>query len=198
MRPRGIIPACAGSTRLSRPPRRRRRDHPRMRGEHERASSPRTLSGGSSPHARGALTNTQGIKVGSGIIPACAGSTPAVVPARLAHGDHPRMRGEHRGPERPRLPARGSSPHARGALAPHWPPRDARRIIPACAGSTSRLASLAVYSEGSSPHARGALVEEGVVVGRHGIIPACAGSTGPPLRRSRRRGDHPRMRGEHQ
>ena len=169
-----------------------------MRGEHFLADKPTRGTGGSSPHARGALTNTQGIKVGSGIIPACAGSTPAVVPARLAHGDHPRMRGEHRGPERPRLPARGSSPHARGALAPHWPPRDARRIIPACAGSTSRLASLAVYSEGSSPHARGALVEEGVVVGRHGIIPACAGSTGPPLRRSRRRGDHPRMRGEHQ
>ena len=30
----GIIPACAGSTRLSVLPPRRRRDHPRMRGEH--------------------------------------------------------------------------------------------------------------------------------------------------------------------
>ncbi len=30
----GIIPACAGSTRAMRSPRRRRRDRPRMRGEH--------------------------------------------------------------------------------------------------------------------------------------------------------------------
>ena len=35
----GIIPACAGSTRSTRRPSPRRRDHPRMRGEHRAALS---------------------------------------------------------------------------------------------------------------------------------------------------------------
>ena len=51
----GIIPACAGSTGTGTGRTVRRRDHPRMRGEHRRAARPRAQ--------------------GRGIIPACAGST---------------------------------------------------------------------------------------------------------------------------
>ena len=51
---RGIIPACAGSTRpafLLLPP---GRDHPRMRGEHGKTVDTVVYPQGSSPHARGA------------------------------------------------------------------------------------------------------------------------------------------------
>ena len=57
---RGIIPACAGSTRPRSPSRRCRRDHPRMRGEHPFPRSQPPCPPGSSPHARGALLDALG------------------------------------------------------------------------------------------------------------------------------------------
>ena len=112
----GIIPACAGST----VPGNRLvgvvGDHPRMCGEHEEAPHGTVAFVGSSPHVRGALGLPILLGRGTGIIPACAGST---VCERFSHadsGDHPRMCGEHR----QRIPlfdaSWGSSPHVRGAL----------------------------------------------------------------------------------
>ena len=195
-------------------------DHPRMRGEHADVVAA----------ARPWL----------GIIPACAGSTSALAraharsvgssphargaPRRLPRlhprgRDHPRMRGEHAGADRARLPDIG--------------------IIPACAGSTIASSMLVLPWLGSSPHARGALRAGSSSPcrswdhprmrgehcrswqARHGklrIIPACAGSTleqmdpqtltkgsSPHARGAPRRSprpaapiwDHPRMRGEH-
>ena len=71
----GIIPACAGSTRKAVNEGIWRRDHPRMRGEHTVGDIVITVPEGSSPHARGAPIRSAGILTGSGIIPACAGST---------------------------------------------------------------------------------------------------------------------------
>ena len=92
----GIIPACAGSTRAM--------------------QSPSVLKTGSSPHARGAPRSGLSAAeerwdhprmrgehregeyfdaAGTGIIPACAGSTPSVLEIKTASA--------------------GSSPHARGA-----------------------------------------------------------------------------------
>ena len=74
----GIIPAYAGST--SNTPRflHRRRDHPRLRGEHHEVVLDHRLLEGSSPLTRGAriydfLRNAQ-----VGIIPAYAGSTQVI------------------------------------------------------------------------------------------------------------------------
>ena len=50
----GLIPAGAGSTARSTSSWRRRRAHPRGRGEHTSAYSARSVIGGSSPRARGA------------------------------------------------------------------------------------------------------------------------------------------------
>ena len=50
---------------------------------------------------------------------------------------------------------------------------------------------------GSSPHTRGALFRQSVDEFNRGIIPAYAGSTAYGRTRSERRGDHPRIRGEH-
>ena len=73
--PKGIIPACAGSTEHLWQLRRLLVDHPRMRGEHLASHIwPRFIQG-SSPHARGAHTFKKLQLNAGGIIPACAGST---------------------------------------------------------------------------------------------------------------------------
>ena len=72
---RRIIPAYAGSTRPDRHPRRPRRDHPRIRGEHERAGRSPRRRWGSSPHTRGAPLSPTRHTIIMGIIPAYAGST---------------------------------------------------------------------------------------------------------------------------
>ena len=91
----GIIPACAGSTCPSRPSAATAGDHPRMCGEH--ADGNKTIQGakGSSPHVRGALARRFASGSATGIIPACAGSTPMSPTGRGAMWDHPRMCGEH-------------------------------------------------------------------------------------------------------
>ena len=195
----GVIPACAGSTRSCEAPARPRE--------------------GSSPHARGAQSQTAA----------------ASADAR----GHPSMRGEHSSRRRGARPRRGSSPHARGAPSKLKQRGVSTGVIPACAGSTLPSSTLPTFMPGSSPHARGAPLSSAADVetyrghprmrGEHrayviygrigvGVIPACAGSTlasgtslqqwagsSPHARgarpRSRNRGarwrDHPRMRGEH-
>ena len=49
---------------------------------------------GSSPHARGAAGIAQSSEAIVGIIPACAGSSPVRQDRRKCNQDHPRMRGE--------------------------------------------------------------------------------------------------------
>ena len=132
----GIIPACAGSTaphgRTARP----KRDHPRMCGEHAVAVRVFPYSWGSSPHVRGARLERDENPSGSGIIPACAGSTGFLRRTRARRRDHPRMCGEHQRFDDGEIYTAGSSPHVRGAQenqGHHW---WCRGIIPACAGST--------------------------------------------------------------
>ena len=132
----GIIPACAGSTSTQSNRMEQNGDHPRMCGEHP--SPPRRTHGhrGSSPHVRGALQHRERAFFLLGIIPACAGSTPARTWLDCYTRDHPRMCGEHRRQMAKLLLNSGSSPHVRGAqsvalCAVVW-----LGIIPACAGST--------------------------------------------------------------
>ena len=75
-RDRGIIPACAGSTHHESDGADDERDHPRMCGEHRTSWPNCEAKAGSSPHVRGAPKGRSGSKDGTGIIPACAGSTP--------------------------------------------------------------------------------------------------------------------------
>ena len=213
----GIIPACAGSTSESLQYRRKTRDHPRMRGEHNDSSSLRTVDPGSSPHARGAPRWPCRCPSPRGIIPACAGSTPWHSRVSARGRDHPRMRGEHRRARAGGSSCAGSSPHARGALDTYPALPKLEGIIPACAGSTSpRSYSRPLFGDhprmrgehcskwlittppgGSSPHARGAQLRDYIISHRRGIIPACAGSTfAVPFVINACR-DHPRMRGEH-
>ena len=91
----GIIPAYAGSTATWTSTGTRRRDHPRIRGEHP------------SPPAR--------LRGFPGIIPAYAGSTLIWRRRSPRRGDHPRIRGEHSRTRVVCAGGRGSSPHTRGA-----------------------------------------------------------------------------------
>ena len=214
----GIIPAYAGSTRIRRPRRAGRRDHPRIRGEHAFVIWLADWVAGSSPHTRGALLHHHEII-------SCS-------------RDHPRIRGEHGAGVGDAGVEVGSSPHTRGA---HFSPihgARAARIIPAYAGSTgwrrrrgrsgrdhprirgehvpialiaTALAGSSPHTRGarwrrtgrrprrcgSSPHTRGAPAAPATTGGRCGIIPAYAGSTSSAALGWLSVGDHPRIRGEH-
>lgn len=90
---RRIIPACAGSTRNSYCTDCSNRDHPRLRGEYTLTLIEYYFSCGSSPLARGVLRLISIVRVISGIIPACAGSTYRRQDRGKSTWDHPRLRG---------------------------------------------------------------------------------------------------------
>ena len=73
------------------------------------------MTGGSSPHVRGARVLALLFENVDGIIPACAGSTPPWISAARGGRDHPRMCGEHHGDAAVGFDGEGSSPHVRGA-----------------------------------------------------------------------------------
>ena len=215
--PNGIIPACAGSTKRFSSTEMPFRDHPRMCGEHLILVSIRSSVPGSSPHVRGAQLFGGKQVGGTGIIPACAGSTLSGCRLSRYSRDHPRMCGEHFSGHDKESCKWGSSPHVRGAPRPRLRRANVLGIIPACAGSTGTYSrtmrqyrdhprmcgehpstmSMTRKQPGSSPHVRGAPRDEAHSLIESGIIPACAGSTRDNLRGFTCRRDHPRMCGEH-
>ena len=72
----GLIPAGAGSTRISVVGRRSTTAHPRRRGEHRFSCENQVSSRGSSPQARGAPWVARRRSSPAWLIPAGAGSTP--------------------------------------------------------------------------------------------------------------------------
>ena len=154
----GLIPACAGKT-LSKPftPLAARAHprvcgenfcfmslsppstaHPRVCGENPYVDTYCVQNYGSSPRVRGKPAEADYFELVGGLIPACAGKTltsaalVAIVPA------HPRVCGENVPfwSQKPRLG--GSSPRVRGKLMLSMRYQLHRRLIPACAGKTSR------------------------------------------------------------
>ena len=188
-----------------------------MRGEHLGNCETYVCDGGSSPHARGTLWMVWPTRWPHRIIPACAGNTYVDSFFFAVPVDHPRMRGEHLLHRRTGRSIDGSSPHARGTPRIVAVPSYPHRIIPACAGNTSRRTrwdyywpdhprmrgehvygiGVASQAYGSSPHARGTRGQACVAAPAHRIIPACAGNTCRDGAHSHPRADHPRMRGEH-
>ena len=90
---RGIIPARAGFTWASCGPWCRLPDHPRSRGVYGVDGEQIDVNGGSSPLARGLLSNVSISGAKDRIIPARAGFTCAYQRPYLLPGDHPRSRG---------------------------------------------------------------------------------------------------------
>ncbi len=213
----GIIPACAGNTRLRPMSFPFSRDHPRVCGEHPPPTPRPGRRAGSSPRVRGTLLPREFESPARGIIPACAGNTePCIARLRLVR-DHPRVCGEHGVMATLDDPAAGSSPRVRGT-----PERSGRRqrrhgIIPACAGNTrsrrvnditagdhprvcgehTAMPGAVGNAAGSSPRVRGTRHVRVPVAPVPGIIPACAGNTSMASGPSIEAGDHPRVCGEH-
>ena len=189
-----------------------------MCGEHLILVSIRSSVPGSSPHVRGAQLFGGKQVGGTGIIPACAGSTLSGCRLSRYSRDHPRMCGEHFSGHDKESCKWGSSPHVRGALTIQRPQFASLGIIPACAGSTLTLAvsrsrardhprmcgehvmmmGPIAFQTGSSPHVRGAPDFPTELDQNHRIIPACAGSTNLIDLNLAAHRDHPRMCGEHE
>ena len=219
--PRGrgvrLIPARAGSTSSLTSTIRSPWAHPRSRGEHTGQGLRAVERGGSSPLARGAQHQRPGGERPRRLIPARAGSTEKGSSEGISSEAHPRSRGEHRSVPSPMRSHPGSSPLARGAPTGQFLSENARRLIPARAGSTRveeddparrpahprsrgehRRGELGVDGgPGSSPLARGALPFVLGQGGRDGLIPARAGSTRGSSCAGWVPWAHPRSRGEH-
>ena len=134
----GLIPACAGKTRLLRHPARRRPAHPRVCGENSSLPVCQFLLPGSSPRVRGKHAVAAEAEGLVGLIPACAGKTASESAANPRTTAHPRVCGENSGPEFRCSRRTGSSPRVRGKRAPDGRPVSLRGLIPACAGKTLR------------------------------------------------------------
>ena len=111
-----IIPARAGFTPDNRRGTQRHGDHPRSRGVYNDLHGCLDRRPGSSPLARGLRDFKDALRLGFGIIPACAGFT--------LYDTVPQPHEE------------GSSPLARGLLSGLGLASVVLRIIPACAGFT--------------------------------------------------------------
>ena len=173
---RGLIPAHAGKTAFSGPPRWGFSAHPRSRGENVRMVSPPQALMGSSPLTRGKRKNGVSAPGLDGLIPAHAGKTlhhPGCTKMRPAH---PRSRGENHDLPVDELHFTGSSPLTRGKPAPYGP-----ATMPA---------------SGSSPLTRGK--RRGRPGGRSCVLahPRSRGENGGGLWFPRGGGAHPRSRGE--
>ena len=126
----GLIPACAGSTPMSRLVSAPCWAHPRLCGEHANEKAGKRTLLGSSPPVRGARLWLRPGHHLQGLIPACAGST-----KRKAFFYKT---------------ASGSSPPVRGAQPCSWRRHQDHGLIPACAGSTD-FAVFDFYPAGAHP-----------------------------------------------
>ncbi len=109
-----ITPACAGSTGANNGKTKRKKDHPRLRGEYVFLSCSSSLYVGSPPLARGVPVKSNAVVKKPRITPACAGSTFASRSGVPTRQDHPRLRGEYNCVETGNRYWVGSPPLARG------------------------------------------------------------------------------------
>ncbi len=131
-----IIPAHAGQT--TSPPGRSPAspDHPRACGANEQGHLMLRLLHGSSPRMRGKHAGQDYSSASARIIPAHAGQTQRVAPARRMGPDHPRACGANPQPAVVAHLPSGSSPRMRGKLLLCDIRKPRARIIPAHAGQT--------------------------------------------------------------
>ena len=131
-----ITPACAGNTTACYSLRMLWKDHPRLRGEYSKNIILIKTEVGSPPLARGIQHNKRPIYGDTGITPACAGNTNALIASRISFEDHPRLRGEYCTSLQAGRFIKGSPPLARGILTGILVVSATVGITPACAGNT--------------------------------------------------------------
>ena len=191
--------------------------HPRVGGEHCRATRTPHSSAGSSPRGRGTPCDMSHQPRHFRFIPAWAGNTSARGRDRAVLPVHPRVGGEHGSPGRGEYRCAGSSPRGRGTPARAPGRRASGRFIPAWAGNTHRgravraappvhprvggehITPFGSYDEvvGSSPRGRGTPYRYLSPYVSLRFIPAWAGNTRAGIRRAPVITVHPRVGGEH-
>ncbi len=193
----GWGPVCAGTTRPSVPPRRMPGGHPRVRGVHPFFAFFHARWTGPSPRARGTLGGSGHGAVRRGSIPACAGTTVAVViGCQWLRGPSPRARGPPlRWPWR--NPPAGSIPACAGTTAPRSSSSAPTRVHPRVRGDHHQRLHKRCPKVGPSPRARGPRLRRHLRNDPLGSIPACAGTTRISLRIEQCARVHPRVRGDH-
>ena len=112
-----------------------------MCGEQLKKSMALHLKWGSSPRVRGTASLSNKIDNIEGIIPACAGNSPALALRLTQERDHPRVCGEQRLKYISLRLNKGSSPRVRGTVFLNQRIQIQARIIPACAGNSCRSIS---------------------------------------------------------
>ena len=111
-------------------------------------------------------------------IPACAGKTIPATTFTNNAWEHPRVRGENFYLKSPLILALGTSPRARGKLAPGVNYYTSTRNIPACAGKTIKEAAQGL-SEPEHPRVRGENMHQDARQGiRPGTSPRARGKPG--------------------
>ena len=213
---RGLIPARAGKTATSQGSSVLRPAHPRACGENVVGESVELYRPGSSPRVRGKPETRSYPPSTPRLIPARAGKTGKPSALIAPPPAHPRACGENPDKQRHSAGRTGSSPRVRGKRAFDPRPGNWRGLIPARAGKTAPVKSLArsrrahpracgenvsntywmAVHVGSSPRVRGKLLELGAEDDGKGLIPARAGKTSRSYRGPWKRWAHPRACGE--
>ena len=191
----GLIPACAGQTGRGSTASSSAAAHPRVCGADHCSTRSRSTLKGSSPRVRGRREYAFINPWFEGLIPACAGQTPAEIASNVGLRAHPRVCGADPPASTRTWVRRGSSPRVRGRPHHGGVKAGARRLIPACAGQTSFAVVGSSYTQGSSPRVRGRPATPATTTSPTGLIPACAGQTWRRVRRCRVRWAHPRVCG---
>ena len=192
-----FIPAWAGNTTRKTTLINESSVHPRVGGEHSRQEPGTTRVPGSSPRGRGTLPFMFVCDVLIRFIPAWAGNTTGRVPMTVSRTVHPRVGGEHSLRILTLPSVAGSSPRGRGTRVRIADCQCQSRFIPAWAGNTQALQSVAIRSSvhprvggehssashihcqhhGSSPRGRGTRYSSCTLRLRDWFIPAWAGNT---------------------
>ena len=188
-----------------------------MRGEYTGHYRSNQHTWGSPPLARGIPPSLVSWCPLSGITPACAGNTKALLPGACIIWDHPRLRGEYLSNVGSGVVQAGSPPLARGIPLNAVCGVLGNRITPACAGNTVfksiaaarswdhprlrgeylKINAMRLKQQGSPPLARGIPQADQQELSAVGITPACAGNTSSEYGGTDVRRDHPRLRGEY-
>ena len=146
-----LIPACAGKTPAVVPRPDSGRAHPRVCGENVVGEFEEVSGAGSSPRVRG-KPRLAGYWIGiAGLIPACAGKTPASPATSRQPTAHPRVCGENAGLSSAASLTAGSSPRVRGKQRGVQLTNQSRGLIPACAGKTDQITRVPI---GTRAHPR--------------------------------------------
>ena len=193
----GITPAYAGNTYRLTLLNLRKKDHPRLRGEHVTCITLNTIDIGSPPPTRGTRFSGFLSITSLRITPAYAGNTGLEQAKKYLGGDHPRLRGEHTCYINSIDLRLGSPPPTRGTRQFSMC-RNRRKVDhPRLRGEHLDARNCVDVVSGSPPPTRGTLTVYKNLSDCHRITPAYAGNTILCFTVIGSFRDHPRLRGEH-